>query len=389
MAENENPYEDLVSIGNMTREEADAQWAKDKGGEPAGDPAPTPDPEPTPAGDEPKGDDPAPSGDPAPAAEPFYKGLGFDTEDAVVAEINESRTMRERISALQAKEAELAEKEQVISKFENPYSNDVVAKLDKAVEKTGITDLNVLVKLVGTTAESVAGDPITAIVAAKVIDNPSILSGGITFANLIDIEKHKLEKSGLDLEDKTSIEYMSLLVESNSALTKINKFQEDLSNVQGKYNFAKENSQRAAEKLTQDVAFLTPKVEELLKSDKRTFEVEGVKFDVSLSKEDKERIKANATQHAAKMGLDLNTAQGAKVLNDLVGIYAKGASVSSGDFEKSLYKAVEAKVRAEVLDESSQGKPDTRSKPAGSGSAKGKTETDMLYERLEREARGH
>lgn len=389
MAENEvNPYEEAVSIGAMTREVADVQWAKDREERPV-DPAPVVENQ-APEGGEGDGggESQTPSAADPVVVEPFYKGLGYDSEDLVIADLNEGKTLRERIASMQAKEAELAEKEGFISKFESPYSHDISAKVDKAIEKTGISDLNVIGKLVSATSESVAGDPVTAIVIAKILDSPSILGDGVTFDDLIAIERHKLEKSGLDLDDKDSIEYKSLVVDSKSALTKINNFQQDLANVQGKYNFAKENSQKAADKFNQDVAFVTPKVEELLKSDKRSFEVEGVKFDISLSKEDREKIKENASRHAAQLGLNLNTAEGVKTLNDLVGAYAKGAMVSSGEFEKALFKAVDAKVRAQVLDDLSQGKPDKRSTPSGAGTSKGKDESQLYYESLLKKSEG-
>jgi hypothetical protein len=389
MSENEtNPYEEAVSIGAMTREVADTQWAKDREERPV-DPAPVAENQAFEGGEGDGGGEPqTPPAADSVVVEPFYKGLGYDSEDLVIADLNEGKTLRERIANMQAKEAELAEKEGFISKFESPYSHDISAKVDKAIEKTGISDLNVIGKLVSATSESVAGDPVTAIVIAKILDSPSILGDGVTFDDLIAIERHKLEKSGLDLDDKDSIEYKSLVVDSKSALTKINNFQQDLANVQGKYNFAKENSQKAADKFNQDVAFVTPKVEELLKSDKRSFEVEGVKFDISLSKEDREKIRENASRHAAQLGLNLNTAEGVKTLNDLVGAYAKGAMVSSGEFEKALFKAVDAKVRAEVLDDLSQGKPDKRSTPSGAGTSKGKDESQLYYESLLKKSEG-
>jgi hypothetical protein len=385
MGENEtNPYEEAVSIGAITREDADAKWAKEKE-VPADNVEPVTKVEEIASSDK---TEQAETNTPAAAAEPFYKSLGFENEDSVLTEINEAKTLRERIASMQAKEAELAEKEAFISKFENPYSHDLVGKLDKAIEKTGISDLNILGKLVSATPESVAGDPVTAIVIAKILDNPNIIGDGVSFDDLMAIETNKLERAGVDLDDKTSIEYKSLVVDSKSALTKINNFQQDLGNVQGKYNFAKENSQKATEKFNQDVAFVTPKVEELLKSDKRNFEVEGVKFDVALSKEQREKVKENASRHAAQLGLNLNTVEGVKTLKELVDAYAKGAVVSSGDFEKELFKAVDAKVRAEVLDEVSQGKPDKRSSPSGAGSIKGKSDSQSYFDQLLSKAEG-
>lgn len=324
----------------------------------------------------------------AAAPDPFYKSLGYEDEDGVVASLNEYRALQERTSALQEREAAIAQKEQLISKFESPYSHDVVGKLDQAMAKLGITDLSLVSQLVSTTAESVNGDPVTAIVIAKILDNPSLIGDGITFKDLMDVERAKLEERGIDMEDKTSIKYKELVIDSKGALAKINNFQESLKDVKGKFTFAQENEQQVAQRFNENVAKLTPRVEELLKGGKRSFEVEGTKFDLALSKEQQDSIRQSATNLAVQRGYDLSTVEGVKALNTLVDAMAKGALVSTGEYEKALYKAVCGKVKEETLLERSQGKPDPRAKPSGAGTAKGKTDTEMYFEQQLAKAEG-
>lgn len=395
-----NPYSELVEAGLLTEQEAQEKYAQDlkENETPAGDT--------TPAGGEltgdtsgdpaPAGGDPAegaePTGDPAPAAsaapKPFYLDLGYEDENQVIQDINSAKELKARIAELQTKEAELKEKETLISKFESPYHHDRTAKIDQAYAKTKIEDFNLLNMLVSTTAETISSDPITAIAIAKVLDNPTLIGDGITFEDLLEVERAMAEKAGVSMEDKNSIEYKQLVIQSKSALAKINNFQQDLANSKGKYNFAKENSEQESQRFATSLALTTPKVEELLRSNKRKFEVNGVEFEVELSKDQLSAIKDNASRTAVQRGYDLNTADGVKALNELVGAFAKGAVVASGQFEKSLYETLEAKIRAQVLEEVSQGKPDSRSKPAGGAASKGKSSDELYFEQLMNKSRG-
>lgn len=383
------PYEELVNMGQMQEADALAAIEQDRiaseaantdvveEGEKVGE---TTDADANP-------DDGAGDGDQKAVEDPYYKKHGYEDEDSLVKDLSEYKNLQSRVAALQAKETELNEKASVLTKYESPYSHDLIGRLDKAYEKLKIDDISVLGRIVNTTSESVSKDPIEAIVVAKVLEDPSVLSSGITFNDLLEMEREDYEKRGVDVEDKDSLAYKRLVMESGKALVKINTFQQELANVKGKYTFAHEEQAAARQKYSESVGVITPKVEELLGSGDRKFNVDGYDLSVKFSKEDLLDIAKMATETAAQRGIDVNTSEGVKALSDLVGAFAKGAAVRSGDYEKALVEAVRLKAKEDAIREASLGKPEKRGGgDAGSG-AKKLTSGEELYDKLLRESR--
>ena len=134
MAENENPYQVLVNEGMMTQEDAVARYAAEQGGQETTETTETTETAETTEEEvettETTSEETTETTETTQAAapDPFYKSLGYEDEDGVVASLNEYRALQERTSALQEREAAIAQKEQLISKFESPYSHDVVGK---------------------------------------------------------------------------------------------------------------------------------------------------------------------------------------------------------------------------------------------------------------------
>ncbi len=382
MAEN-NPYQELVNEGVMTQEEMSAKLAEDNnntlapvvntdesaneevdGGESTNDTS---------------SDDLTADSDNKPK-EPFYKSLGYEKDDDVVAAINEFKGMQSRVNEIQKREAELTEKASVLSKFENPYSHETIGKLDKAYEQLKIEDFGLLGRIVGATRESIAGDPIQAIVIGKILSDPTILSGGITYQDLIDIEKDI--RDDVDLDDTNSLAFKRLTIEANQALTKINTFQQSLADTKGRYTFAHEEANATAKQREDLLQGLTPKVEELMKSGKQKFSVGDYSLDLSFSKEEVSEIITMASRIAVDRGININTAEGVKKLNEIVQLTAKGAAVRSSNYEKALIESVYAKAKEDLIKEDSLGRPNPRTPATGGSSAKKKSESQAYFDKL-------
>jgi hypothetical protein len=390
-----SPYQELVDKGVMTQEAADAM--ANSGGDPTPPVNPTEPIEPTDPNDPENPADPNEPTDPEnpenptdPAGEPasqdvFYKALGYEKDDDVVSALGELQTLRERMSSIQQKEAEINEKAQVLAKFENPYSSPLTAKIDRAIEILKVEDLSVLGKIVGYTAESAGKDPIETIVVGKILANPELLQvDGVTFEDLVQIEKRR--KGDIDLEDKTSIEYKELMIEAKGALTKINTFQQSLSDVKGRYTFAHEEAQATRAKADELRVKLTPKAEELMKSGARTFNVDGIDVKVTFTKDEVASIVNNATSYAVSQGVDINTTEGLKKLGEIVGIVAKGAALQNSSYEKNLIEAAKSKAVADYIKEQSLGKPSPRSGPSGNQQKNKPSESEAYMKQLMREA---
>jgi hypothetical protein len=288
--------------------------------------------------------------------------------------------MQSRVNEIQKREAELTEKASVLSKFENPYSHETIGKLDKAYEQLKIEDFGLLGRFVGATRESIAGDPIQAIVIGKILSDPTILSGGITYQDLIDIEKDI--RGDVDLEDTNSLAFKRLTIEGNQALTKINTFQQSLADAKGRYTFAHEEANATAKQREDLLQGLTPKVEELMKSGKQKFSVGDYNLDLSFSKEEVSEIVTMASRIAVDRGININTAEGVKKLNEIVQLTAKGAAVRSSNYEKALIESVYAKAKEDLIKEDSLGRPNPRTPAAGNSSAKKKSESQAYFDKL-------
>jgi hypothetical protein len=388
-----NPLEELVKQGVISQESMDEQMAAKAAAEGAGDPNPDPDPsndpDPTPEGDpEPQKDgDPAPAPEVDPVQGSFYKALGYEKDDDVVAALNELKDYRTKAADFQAQEVAIMEKAAILAKFENPYSNPIVGKIDAAVKHFGIDDIGLVSRIVGMTGDAVAKDPIQAIVVAKIIADPTLLQNeGISFEDLIAIEAS--DRGDIDMEDKDSIAYKKLVIESKSALTKINTFQQSLSNEKGRYTFAHEEAQASAAKIEELRGKLAPKVEELMKAGTRKFEVEGHEVNISFSKDEIATIVSMATGYAVNQGIDINTTEGVKSLGEIVGMVAKGAAVQNFSYDKALIESAKAKAIAEYVKEQSLGKPSPRSSSAGEGRKVEQLKGQELYDKMMREVGG-
>jgi hypothetical protein len=292
--------------------------------------------------------------------------------------------MQSRVNEIQKREAELTEKASVLSKFENPYSHETIGKLDKAYEQLKIEDFGLLGRIVGATRESIAGDPIQAIVIGKILSDPTILSGGITYQDLIDIEKDI--RDDVDLDDTNSLAFKRLTIEANQALTKINTFQQSLADTKGRYTFAHEEANATAKQRGDLLQGLTPKVEELMKSGKQKFSVGDYNLDLSFSKEEVSEIITMASRIAVDRGVDINTTEGVKKLNEIVQLTAKGAAVRSSNYEKALIESVYAKAKEDLIKEDSLGRPNPRTPAAGNSSAKKKSESQAYFDKLMKDA---
>jgi hypothetical protein len=385
MSEN-NPYLELVEQGMMSMEEMNAKLAAEKA-----EPDPIDrevvvegDPDPIDVDVKNNGDDPDPEADPNAVVEPFYKSLGFEKDDDVVLAINDYKAIQSRMGELQAREVELKEKANVLAKFENPYSHETIGKLDRAYEQLKIEDFGLLGRIVSTTKEGVSSDPIQAIVIGKILNDPSILDGGITFQNLMDLEKDA--RGDIDYDDVNSLAYMRLKIEANQALTKINTFQQSLSDVKGRYTFAHEEAQAAKTKRSEQMQVVSSKAEELMKSGKQKFSVKGYELDLTFNKEEIGDIVSMASRIAVDQGLDLNTTDGVKAFSSIVQMTAKGAAVRSENYEEALIASVEAKANERLLKEQSLGKPNPRTSAAGTGGAKKASESEAYFAKLLREA---
>jgi len=387
-----NPLEELVKEGVITQESMDEQMAaKSAAAEGAGDPNPDPIDDPTPSPDPDPIEGNESSGDPAPEGdtvqESFYKALGYEKDDDVVAALNELKDYRTKAADFQAQEASIKEKAAILAKFENPYSSPIVAKIDAAVKHFGIEDVGLVSRIISMTGDAVAKDPIQAIVVAKIIADPTLLqTEGISFDDLIAIEVS--DRGDIDMEDKDSIAYKKLVIESKSALTKINTFQQSLSDVKGRYTFAHEEAQASAAKTEELRVKLAPKVEELMKAGTRKFDVEGHEVNVSFAKDEIAKIVSMATGYAVNQGIDINTTEGVKSLGEIVGMVAKGAALQNSSYEKALVESVKAKAIAEYVKEQSLGKPSKRSNPAGEGRKVEQLKGQEFYDKLMREVGG-
>jgi hypothetical protein len=390
-----NPLEELVKEGVISQESMDEQMAAKAAAEGAGDPNPdidpSDDPAPAPEGNPEPQKDGDPSGDPAPEVDPvqesFYKALGYEKDDDVVAALNELKDYRTKAADFQAQEASIKEKAAILAKFENPYSNPIVGKIDAAVKHFGIDDIGLVSRIVGMTGDAVAKDPIQAIVVAKIIAEPTLLqTEGISFDDLIAIEMS--DRGDIDMEDKDSIAYKKLVIESKSALTKINTFQQSLSEEKGRYTFAHEEAQASAAKTEELRGKIAPKVEELMKAGTRKFEVEGHEVNISFAKDEIATIVSMATGYAVNQGIDINTTEGVKSLGEIVGMVAKGAAVQNFSYDKALIESAKAKAIAEYVKEQSLGKPSPRSSSAGEGRKVEQLKGQDLYDKMMREVGG-
>jgi hypothetical protein len=395
----ENPYQVLADRGMKTQQEADELFLADQNATKGEDPNETTDSaaaDPVDTGE--GGGDPVNEGGESTdsatdaaaesaAQEAFYKVLGYEKDDDVVAALNELQDYRSKVSEFQAQEASIKEKAAILAKFESPYSRPIVGKIDRAMEILNVEDVSLVSKIVGVSAENAAKDPIQAIVIAKILNDPSLLQvEGITFEDLLEIERE--DRGDIDMTDTTSSAYKRLKLEAGSALTKINTFQQSLDNVKGRYTFAHEEAQASAANTEKLRTTLAPKVEELMKSGSRKFDVHGHEVNVTFSKEEVSQIVNLATNYAVNQGLDINTSEGVKSLGEIVAMVAKGAALRSSTYEKALIESVRTKVTEDYIKEQSLGKPAARTTPTGGSPTKAASESDAFYKKVMKDA-GH
>lgn len=315
--------------------------------------------------------------------EPFYKSLGFEKDDDVVLALNELNSFRSRVGEIQRLEADIKEKAAVIGKFESPYSHDSIGKLDKAYERLKIEDFSLLTRIVGMNQDKAKANPIEAIVVGKILANPSLLSMGISYDDLLQMENENRE--GVDLTDTTSMDYKRLVIESTDALTKINDFQQSLETTKGRYTFAHEETKAQEAKRLELQGSIQPKVEELMVGKKQKFESSGFDVEIGFTKDEISDIVKMATSVAVSNGVDINTTDGVKTLKEIVSLTAKGAAIRNSSYEKALIESVVFKTKTDMLKEESKGSP-ARRNPSQPASAQRQSESEAMFQKMLKDA---
>jgi len=286
--------------------------------------------------DNPDPDNPDPDDD----EQPVYKKTDLKTrfeiendDDVDLDKIaGDYKTKKERLAALEARNAQFEEQDQIIAQMESPYANDTVKKFDHIVRTTKMEDPAIVTQLIAH-ASGKKVDAVTLLAIDYAIQNKSAL----TELSFDELKEQMREDYNLDADFVEADMPRKMKLDLGAAKDRLDEKMKLDSNVNNPFEKRKTehlNAQQARDKFVTEI---TPTITSSVQAVKEIeVDVDGTKVKVAVSPEIQKQVTSELIKYFGGVGKLTEADQ--KVIKSYV--EKQAIALNPLEFAKAVKKAV-------------------------------------------------
>jgi hypothetical protein len=285
---------------------------------------------------------------------PWFAAYGYENEDTFKSEFEELKSYKTRAEEIQAKEREIQEGLSLLQEADDPFGGIEEAKTLVAFGKKGIPT-NLANQIVSATPESLMEDPLTTLILAEAIKNPTKFKqlGRETIEEAIR-EKYNIGSNGNY--------YPTALMKSDAidAIEIVQGVKKDVETVKNPFTFAKELKAQSEKTLADRQALALGEAETYSKQLKELpYRFGDSEVSLKVSSEEIDEILASPRASFLGRAFDTTTKEGKQAVREWLTYEVLVHKLQNGDLGVQIAKSLSAQVEKKVVKEVYNGQPKT------------------------------
>ena len=289
-----------------------------------------------------------------PQETPWFAAYGYENEEVFKTEFEELKSYKTRADEIQAKEREIQEGLSLLQEADDPFAGIEEAKTLVAFGKKGIPS-NLANQIVSATPESLMEDPLSTLILAEAIKNPTKFKqlGRDTIEEAIR-EKYNIGATGNY--------YPTALMKSDAldAVEIVQNTKKDVETVKNPFTFAKELKAQSEKTLADRQSLALGEAESYSKQLKEVpYKFGDSEVSLQVSSEEIEEILKSPRAGFLGRAFDTTTKEGKQAVRDWLSYEVLIHKLQNGDLGVQIAKSLSAQVEKKVVKEVYNGQPKT------------------------------
>lgn len=292
-----------------------------------------------------------------PQETPWFAAYGYENEEVFKTEFEELKSYKTRADEIQAKEREIQEGLNLLQDADDPFAGIEEAKTLVAFGKKGIPS-NLANQIVNATPESLMEDPLSTLILAEAIKNPTKFKqlGRDTIEEAIR-ERYNIGTTGSY--------YPTALMKSDAldAVEIVQNTKKDVETVKNPFTFAKELKAQSEKTLADRQSLALGEAESYSKQLKEVpYKFGDSEVSLQVSSEEIEEILKSPRAGFLGRAFDTTTKEGKQAVRDWLSYEVLVHKLQNGDLGVQIAKSLSAQVEKKVVKEVYNGQPKTVSR---------------------------
>jgi hypothetical protein len=289
-----------------------------------------------------------------PQETPWFAAYGYENEDVFKTEFEELKSYKTRADEIQAKEREIQEGFSLLQEADDPFAGIEEAKTLVAFGKKGIPS-NLANQIVSATPESLMEDPLSTLILAEAIKNPTKFKqlGRDTIEEAIR-EKYNIGATGNY--------YPTALMKSDAldAIEIVQNTKKDVETVKNPFTFAKELKAQSEKTMADRQSLALSEAESYSKQLKELpYKFGDSEVSLQVSSEEIDEILKSPRAGFLGRAFDTTTKEGKQAVRDWLSYEVLVHKLQNGDLGVQIAKSLSAQVEKKVVKEVYNGQPKT------------------------------
>jgi hypothetical protein len=289
-----------------------------------------------------------------PQETPWFAAYGYENEEVFKTDFEELKSYKTRADEIQAKEREIQEGLNLLQDADDPFAGIEEAKTLVAFGKKGIPS-NLANQIVNATPESLMEDPLSTLILAEAIKNPTKFKqlGRETIEEAIR-ERYNIGTTGNY--------YPTALMKSDAldAVEIVQNTKKDVETVKNPFTFAKELKAQSEKTLADRQSLALGEAESYSKQLKEVpYKFGDSEVSLQVSSEEIEEILKSPRAGFLGRAFDTTTKEGKQAVRDWLSYEVLVHKLQNGDLGVQIAKSLSAQVEKKVVKEVYNGQPKT------------------------------
>ena len=289
-----------------------------------------------------------------PQETPWFATYGYENEEVFKTEFEELKSYKTRADEIQAKEREIQEGLSLLQEADDPFAGIEEAKTLVAFGKKGIPS-NLANQIVSATPESLMEDPLSTLILAEAIKNPTKFKqlGRDTIEEAIR-EKYNIGATGNY--------YPTALMKSDAldAVEIVQNTKKDVETVKNPFTFAKELKAQSEKTMADRQSLALSEAESYSKQLKELpYKFGDSEVSLQVSSEEIDEILKSPRAGFLGRAFDTTTKEGKQAVRDWLSYEVLVHKLQNGDLGVQIAKSLSAQVEKKVVKEVYNGQPKT------------------------------